>query len=935
MGSLFDSLFPTKKDQTTTTTSPAGVPADSIQNPLNAQINPILKQDISALSHLDARATQVITTAHEEAKKLRLTFIEPDQLLFSLIQDREIFKILQDNAVDVARLTRELQSKTPPGNFSGDPTLSESSKQILEQAYASAKQRGVEFISPEDILLGFFSGSEVSAQALKTQGLDKSKLEEKLSKSSEFTTGKKSALKQFGIDLTEAAAAGKLDPVAGRDNEMRRMIHILIRRTKNNPVIIGEAGTGKTAIVEGLAQMIVGKRVPPELSNRKIIQLEVASLVAGASHRGEFEERLQDVIKETMASNGQIILFIDEIHTIIGAGESGGALDASNILKPYLARGQLQIIGATTTAEYRRYLEKDKAFQRRFQPVVAEEPNEELAIAMLKILQPKYEKFHKVTYSPDAIVAAVKLSKRYIGDRFLPDKAIDLLDEAASELRLQQAGGKRSDTVVKPADIEKIVSAITGIPITKLTEKESDKLLHLEDLIHKKFIDHDRAVKAVSESVRRGRIGLANLNRPIASFIFLGPTGTGKTEISKILAEIMFGSQNNMIRLDMSEYMEKHEVAKLIGAPPGYVGYEEGGQLTEAVRKKPYSIVLLDEIEKAHPDVFNIMLQLLEDGRLTDNKGNTVSFKNTIIIATSNVGSSLIREHIMAQEALKKNHANNQISNPPAVPAQPAPPVSPQNPQYYQGIAALDHPPEKPAEKKTEETGMPAQFIANTGKGGDDKEFKALSKLVIDELNKHFKPEFLNRFDEIVIFEPLTQENMAEIAKLGVENTRKMLKEQNVGLQVSQNALNQLAKDGYDPVYGARPLRRLIQRAIENPVAIYLINKSIIAGDTVIVDYDLKQDKFVFNKIRTQPTPTPAGPKASGSTPPSVPGTTNNGQPNPNNDQNPQANPTNPAPVVPQTPQPLGDPNVLTNPGAVDQANTGSQLPADPTPTAT
>ncbi len=770
-----------------------------------------------------------------ETKSLKLALIESEQILLALLTDREIFKLIQDFSIDIAKLTRELQSKNQAlGTFTGEPTLSEASKQVLEAGFSQAKTRGVEFITPEDILLAILSSTTPVAESLKTQGVDKEKIQSKLSKSTEFQTGKKSALKEFGTDLTESARAGKLDPVAGRDTEIRRMIHILIRRTKNNPLIIGEAGTGKTAIVEGLAELIAQKQVPAELADRQIIQLEVSSLVAGASHRGEFEERLQRVIKETQASNGKVILFIDEIHTIIGAGETGGALDASNILKPYLARGQIQVIGATTTAEYRRYFEKDRAFERRFQTVVAEEPSEELALQMLKVLQPKYETFHKVTFAPEALQAAVKLSKRYIGERYLPDKAIDLLDESASEIRLEQSQGKRNDTIVKETDILNIVSAMTGIPMAKLTEKESEKLLHLEDLIHKKYIDHDRAVKAVAEAVRRGRIGLANLNRPFASFIFLGPTGTGKTEIAKVLAEIMFGKMDAMIRLDMSEYMEKHEVAKLIGAPPGYVGYEEGGQLTEAVRKKPFSIVLLDEIEKAHPDVFNIMLQILEDGRLTDNKGNTISFKNTIIIATSNVGSDLIRDFIQkAQTATIPN-----VQQKP--PGQNPPGLT----QYYQGIAA-----QVPIQQVQKTTGHQGSL---TNQDNNNQQFRKLSKLVIDELNKHFKPEFLNRFDEIVIFEPLTQANMIEIAKLGIENTRKMLKEQNVGLQISQTALNQLAKDGYDPVYGARPLRRLIQRAIENPIAIYLIQKNLTPGDTIIIDFDPTRDKFVFNRSHPQ-----------------------------------------------------------------------------------
>jgi ATP-dependent Clp protease ATP-binding subunit ClpC len=843
--SLLDNLFAkTDHSQQTTTTEPENKVNDST-------VNPIAQHDKSVLSHLDTRSTEAISNAFAETKRKKIPLIEPKELLFGLLSDREVFKMLQEFSVDVAALTRELQGSDPPGSFTGEPTLSEQSKQILEDAYNSTKTRNVEFITPEDILLAMFAKSPDIAEKLNAKGVDKAKVEEKLSKSQDYKTGGKSVLSKYGVDLTEKAKKGELDPVTGRDVEIQRLIHILLRRTKNNPIIIGEAGVGKTAIVEGLAQMIAQQKVSPDLAQRRIIQLDISSLVAGASHRGEFEERLQSVIKETMASQGQIILFIDEIHNLMGAGGSDGTLDASNILKPYLSRGQLQIIGTTTTAEYRKHFEKDRAFERRFQPVMAPEPDEETAVKMIEILQPKYEAFHKVTFSPEALKSSVHLSKRYVGERSLPDKAIDLLDESAAEVRLDVANGKRQDNVVKNTDIEKIVSRWTGVPITRLTEKESEKLLHLEELIHQKFINHERAVSAVAEAVRRGRIGLANANRPIASFIFLGPTGTGKTELSKVLAEIMFGKPDAMIRLDMSEYMEKHEVAKLVGAPPGYVGYEEGGQLTEAVRNKPYSIVLLDEIEKAHPDVFNILLQLLEDGRLTDNKGNTISFKNTVIIATSNVGSEAIRSKL----SQRPSEAKPAQSAPTPTPATPS-----YDPAYPASIPAAAQPPQ-PAQAQTaaEPTTAQPPTSQNNLIQDPNQTFKELTKLVNDELNKFFKPEFLNRFDELVIFEPLTEKDMLAIAKLGIENTKKMLKEQNIDLQISENGLAQLAKEGYDPVYGARPLRRLIQRSIENPIAIYLINKTIQPNDTVIIDYDLTQDKFTFNKAAAAPTtPAPA-----------------------------------------------------------------------------
>ncbi len=926
---------------------------------VSSSVDPVKEQEKTALSHMDPRASQVLVHAYEETKKIKQSFIEPEQLFLALISDREIFKLLQDFKVDVAKLTRDVQQQEKEGTFAGEPTLGEQTKQILEEAFTNAKKREVAYLSPEDILLVFFSKQTAVTAPLKKEGVEKSKIEEKLSKSTEFKTGKKSVIEEYGVDLTEKARKGLLDPVTGRDKEVERMVHILLRRTKNNPVIIGEAGVGKTALVEGLAQMMADGKVTPDLARRRIIQLDISSLIAGASHRGEFEERLQGVIKEVMASQGQIVLFIDEIHTLLGAGSTDGAMDASNIVKPYLSRGQIQIIGATTTSEFRKNFEKDRAFERRFQPIVCDEPTEEVAIQMIKVLQPKYEKFHGVKYSDESIKAAVHLSKRYVGERFLPDKAIDLMDEAAAEVKLNHSGGVNGTTstpvdpdakpaeeankqtdpnaqavpseeqkdpskdnnlvtdaqsspnstqnstapggafVVQDTDIEKVVSRWTGIPITKLTEKESEKLLHMEDIIHKNFINHERAVTAVSEAIRRGRIGLASASRPIASFIFLGPTGTGKTELAKVLAEIMFGKKDAMIRLDMSEYMEKHEVAKLVGAPPGYVGYEEGGQLTEAVRAKPYSIVLLDEIEKAHPDVFNILLQLLEDGRLTDNKGNTISFKNTVIIATSNIGSTMIQQKLQELNAPTGSPMTNDpasatqsmippspgteaaAANPTPLPgapvgpnqpvaAAPGQPVDPNNPvaqtvSPVPGSPAQD-PSVTPAQTVPQTPAVPgavtpppvapANSIVSqvTGEDADpatvlkNKVFKELSGIVMQELTKHFRPELINRFDEVVIFEPLSQENMMQIARLGIEGTKKMLKEQGIDLQISETALSQLAKEGYDPAYGARPLRRLIQRSIENPIAIYLIERSAGEGDTIMIDYDSSKDAYTFTK---------------------------------------------------------------------------------------
>lgn len=765
----------------------AGLPKGQLSTGTAPENNSI-KADMSALSHLDPRASLVLTHAQEETRRIHQQYIEPDQILFGLLYDEQISRLLGEFSVDVGRLSKEIQAKERMGTYKGQPILSKVSQQVFDQAYRDAKMRSSTFISPEDILVVLFSPNYSTQPILQTQGLKKEVVVEKLSKSSSFNYGRKSTLEKYAIDLTSEAREGKLDPVAGRDKEIDRIIHILLRRTKNNPIIIGETGVGKTAIVEGLAQKIIINAVPKDLLNKRVFQLDVASLIAGASHRGEFEERIKAVIAEVLGSNGNIILFIDEIHSLLGAGESEG-MNAANIIKPYLARGQLQIIGATTTTEYRKHFEKDKAFERRFQPVTAEEPGEENALEMMKVLRPKYEKFHHVKIPDDALKESIKLAKKYIGERFLPDKSVDLLDEACAEVKLQVDAGNRGDSDVKKSDIEKVVSGWTGIPITKLTEDESEKLLKLENHIHKRLIDQEEAVVAVSEAVRRGRIGLASGQRPIASFIFLGPTGVGKTELAKTLAELLFGRDDAMARLDMSEFMEKHEVAKLIGAPPGYVGYEEGGVLTEAVRKKPYSIVLFDEIEKAHPDVINILLQLLEDGRLTDNKGNVISFKNTIVICTSNIGSSIIQQYLSKQDKDVKQTAEQL-----------------------------------------------------------NKQFVQLQKIVKEELIKFLKPEVLNRFDEVVIFKPLRPEHMAGIVRLGIAKTASLLKEQGFNLQITEKAISKLAKDGYDPVYGARPLRRLIQTAIENPIALAIISKKFVTGDTIVIDYNDNINEFIFSK---------------------------------------------------------------------------------------
>ena len=654
---------------------------------------------------------------------------------------------------------------------------------------------------------------------------------------------------------------------------IERVIHILSRRTKNNPSLVGEAGVGKTAIVEGLAEKIVAKEVPEPLLNKRILQLDLMSMLAGASHRGEFEERMKDLIEEVKASQGQIILFIDEIHNIVGAGASGeGSLDASNFLKPALARGEIQIVGATTLTEYRKYVEKDPALERRFQPVLVPEPTEEQGIKMLKSIKDKYEAFHRVKIPDDAIEAAVILSKRYVGDRFLPDKAVDLIDEAAAAVRLPlislpeeiksletriaqlnqelKESEKKADKVksrilrskideidsglkekkeefnlkksqstgaVTVEIIKDIIARWTGIPVAKISSSETEKLTHLEDIIHKRLIDQEGAVASVSQAVRRGRAGLKSAARPIGSFVFLGPTGVGKTELAKALADILFGSEELMIRFDMTEYMEKHEVAKLLGAPPGYVGYEEGGKLTEQVRRKPYSVVLFDEVEKAHPDIFNILLQILDDGRLTDNKGRTISFKNTVVICTSNLGTKLI------QDELLKN--KSEIRNP-------------------KSETNLKSKNVEPAQKTKEEDDK------------DKNKFKSIKEKVMVELTKFFKPELINRFDEVIVFEPLRFQDMVEIVKLQMKGVVKMIEEQNMGFAYTDEVVQEVVKAGFDPLYGARPLRRAIQKLIENPISNLIIDGKAKAGDLIRARVDRDELVFEIEKTVFQPKTT-------------------------------------------------------------------------------
>ena len=726
------------------------------------------------------------------------------------------------------------------------------SKNILETSVAFARQMGQQLVGTEHVLLAIAREGSCSATLLLSRaGVSMQDIVNDVSKALMGGTanagtdnkdgGKEneSMLSQFGRDLTKLAKDGKIDPVIGRQKEIERVIQILSRRTKNNPCLIGEPGVGKTAIAEGLALKIVSGEVPELLKDKKIYSLDLTGMVAGTKYRGDFEERIKKVIDEVKNAK-DVILFIDEVHTLIGAGSAEGAADAANILKPSLARGELQIIGATTIEEYRKHIEKDAALERRFQPVMVDEPSQEEAIEILKGIKDKYEAHHKVKITDEAIESAVKLSTRYIGDRYLPDKAIDLIDEAASRVRLRSytapsdlkeledkkksveaeklsavnaqeferaatlrdeerkldkeikdkkenwhdMAGKSHDEVT-PADIADIVSSWTGVPVTQLSTEESDRLLHMEDELHRRIVGQDEAVEAVSRAIRRGRVGLKDPKKPIGSFIFLGPTGVGKTELCKALAAAMFGDENAMIRLDMSEYMEKHTVSRLIGSPPGYVGYDEGGQLTEKVRRKPYSVVLFDEIEKAHPDVFNMLLQILDDGVLTDGQGRRVDFKNCIIIMTSNVGAKLISQK---QKAF--------------------------------GFAA--------GAKELEQ---------------NEKEIK---DAVMGELRNTFRPEFLNRVDDIIVFQRLTKENIKEIASRLLAVLQKRVEDMGIEVTFSDEAVSKIADAGFDDVYGARPLKRAIQSRIEDALSEEMLKGNVKKGGKYICN--VKDDKFVFDK---------------------------------------------------------------------------------------
>ncbi|ELS34522.1 MULTISPECIES: ATP-dependent chaperone ClpB [Pseudanabaena] len=860
------------------------------------------------------KAWAAIARTPDVVKASQQQQIEPEHLLKALLDEEGLAaSIFTKAGLNIQRLrdrTDEFINRQPKVSSSNSSVyLGKNLDVLLDRAEKERKSFGDDFISIEHILLPYCQDERFGKQLYQEMGLDETKLRNVIQQvrgnqkvTDQTPENKYEALTKYGRDLTELAREGKLDPVIGRDDEIRRTIQILSRRTKNNPVLIGEPGVGKTAIAEGLAQRILSGDVPESLQGRKLIALDMGGLIAGAKYRGEFEERLKAVLKEVTESSGQFILFIDEIHTVVGAGATQGAMDAGNLLKPMLARGELRCIGATTLDEYRKYIEKDAALERRFQQVYVDQPNVEDTISILRGLRDRYESHHNVKISDTALVAAATLSNRYISDRFLPDKAIDLVDEAAAKLKMEitsqpeeldeinrkviqlemeclslkkendresldrleklnkELGGlKEEQTTLKARweaekqvidnlgkikediahvnveiqqaerdydlskaaelkygkltdlqrqleiaevnleeaknsgrsllrqevteeDIAEIISKWSGIPVSKLVESEKEKLLQLENVLHDRVVGQEEAVTAIADAIQRSRAGLADPNRPIASFIFLGPTGVGKTELAKALAAYLFDTEESMVRIDMSEYMEKHSVSRLVGAPPGYVGYEEGGQLTEAVRRRPYAVILFDEIEKAHPDVFNIMLQILDDGRVTDSQGRTVDFKNAIIIMTSNVGS-----------------------------------------QYILDIA------------------------------GDDSRYEEMRERVMESMRASFRPEFLNRIDEIVIFHALRRDELRRIVKLQVQRLEKRLSDRRMTLKIADVALDFLAEVGYDPVYGARPLKRIIQRQLETKIAKGILRGEFTDGDTIFVD--IENERLVFKRLSANLVP--------------------------------------------------------------------------------
>ena len=808
------------------------------------------------------RAEEALRLAQEAAEEMGHGYVGSEHLLLGLMREEEgiAHRVMTEYGLTDEMICSILQRTVGTGLAGAAPSqgLTPRAKSIVELAVSESIRTNCSYIGTEHLLMGILrEGNNMALRVLRTVGVDPRKMYasvvKKLNESPRTVTsgaatpnkeeGKKGkTLSEFTRDLNEAAREGKLDPVIGREQEVQRVIQILSRRTKNNPVLIGEPGVGKTAIAEGLAQRIVSADVPEELLDKKILSLDLSGMVAGTKYRGEFEERIKNTLAEVKQA-GNVILFIDELHTIVGAGSAEGAVDAANIIKPALGRGEIRVIGATTLDEYRRYIEKDAALERRFQPVTVGEPTAETSVEILKGLRDKYEAHHKLTITDEAIEAAVMLSSRYINDRFLPDKAIDLMDEAASQVRMKAESAspdlksleekiaalhrEKAEAIaaqdfekaaqlrdieknyteqveierdkwhrqmqqnrgsVTADDIAAVVAGWTGIPVTRLTEDEGQRLLRLEDTLHERVVGQDEAVTAVAKAIRRGRVGLKDPKRPIGSFLFLGPTGVGKTELCKTLAEAMFGDENAMIRIDMSEYMEKHTVSRLIGSPPGYVGHEEGGQLTEKVRRKPYSVVLFDEIEKAHEDVWNILLQILEDGIVTDSQGRRVDFKNTVIVMTSNVGA--------------KN------------------------------ITAAD----------TARLG----FDGGEQENDEAKRFARIREAVMAELKRTFRPEFLNRIDETIVFRQLDEEDIRKIARRMLEVTGGRMAQQGITLQADDDAVAALAKDGFDAQYGARPLRRAIQNTVEDAVAELMLEGKLLDGDTAHVR--LKDGKVVIEK---------------------------------------------------------------------------------------